>query len=71
MNSVVRQIYKYSNGGTKKPKKAAAKAFGSDADAQFKGQNTPVSSTVHRISELTSAVTSAVPTLLKLLSRHD
>ncbi|VBB26501.1 unnamed protein product [Acanthocheilonema viteae] len=71
INSVVRQIYKYSNDGSKKPKKAASKAFGSDAGAQFKERNSPTSPPVHGISQLTSSVTSALPALLRLLWKHN
>uniref|UniRef100_A0AAF5PYM6 Target of rapamycin complex 2 subunit MAPKAP1 n=1 Tax=Wuchereria bancrofti TaxID=6293 RepID=A0AAF5PYM6_WUCBA len=68
INSTVRQIYKYSNGGIKKPKKAAAKAFSNVSDAQFKRQN---SSTIRTVSQLTSTMTNAIPLLLKLLSKHN
>ncbi|EJD74287.1 PAP2 superfamily protein [Loa loa] len=70
-NSAVHQIYKYSNGGTKKPKKAAAKAFGRNDDAQFKKRNSSISHTVRRISQLTSGVAGPVPILLKLFSKRN
>uniref|UniRef100_A0A0R3RL73 Target of rapamycin complex 2 subunit MAPKAP1 n=1 Tax=Elaeophora elaphi TaxID=1147741 RepID=A0A0R3RL73_9BILA len=57
INSVVHQIYKYSNGGSKKPKKAAAKAFNNDAGAQFKGRNSSIRPMVRRLSHLAYAVT--------------
>ncbi|CAG9536287.1 unnamed protein product [Cercopithifilaria johnstoni] len=71
VNSVVRQIYKYSNGGSKKPKKAAAEAFGSDTGAQFRAQNSPINPPVRRVSRMTSAVTGIVPVLLRLLWKHN
>uniref|UniRef100_A0A8R1XK56 Target of rapamycin complex 2 subunit MAPKAP1 n=2 Tax=Onchocerca TaxID=6281 RepID=A0A8R1XK56_ONCVO len=64
-NSVVHQIYKYSNSGTKKPKKAAAEAFANDVVTEFKGRNSPM---VRNVSQLTSTVTS---TILKLFSKHN
>ncbi|KAM3718419.1 Stress-activated map kinase-interacting protein [Dirofilaria immitis] len=70
MNSTVHQIYKHSNGGMKKPKKAAAEAFASDADIQFEKRNNPTTSTIRNISQLTSTMTNAVPVLLKLFSKR-
>ncbi|KAK6104860.1 PAP2 family protein [Brugia pahangi] len=71
INSTVRQIYKYSNGGIKKPKKAAAKAFSSVPDIQFKRQNSSVSPAIRTVSHLTATMTNAIPLLLKLLSKHN
>uniref|UniRef100_A0A915PP44 Sin1 middle CRIM domain-containing protein n=1 Tax=Setaria digitata TaxID=48799 RepID=A0A915PP44_9BILA len=69
-NSEIRQIYRYSNSGTKKPREAVAEAFGSDAGTQSKGKLNSIRSVMHGASQLTSTVTSIVPSLQRLLSKH-